>query len=523
MAECSRQTAATGTRDTEKDVECETDEHRGGTRRDVDLGCVAFGPEPTLVNADFETGKSGEPPVGWQMRPLSQAQRFKAQIRDTKPRAGDRCLEISQTAAAGFGQLGLVIQSVPAELLHGKRIRFRAAIRSELPVLGRNCAGLWARVIRPGGKPCPFVDMADRPIRSAEWVTHDVVIDVSDDAGQLEVGFILNGTGKCWFDSASLEVIGDAAVGNEASRRLEGRGLENLIALSRLLGYVRYFHPSDEAAAADWERFAIQAVGVIEPRSPPASWHAQLTGLFAPLAPTLQVFQTNQPRAAVEPVAADEQGVRRVAWRHFGVGCNASMGMYRSERVTDRNLPEAAPMPLSPEPLAKPGAAFEADLGGGVSCRLPLVLLADVRGTLPRATARPGKSAKPADFPPTGDDRATRLADVALAWNVLQHFYPYFDCVETDWPAALAAALTSAAADRDAAAFHDTLRRLVAGLGDSHGFVRGGSGTVAIDAPPAGLGLGRGALGGDRHRSQSPLARDQARRRGALDRRPRRG
>jgi hypothetical protein len=25
------------------------------------------------------------------------------------------------------------------------------------------------------------------------------------------------------------------------------------------------------------------------------------------------------------------------------------------------------------------------------------------------------------------DDRATRIADVIIAWNVFRHFYPYFD------------------------------------------------------------------------------------------------
>src|SRR5206468_8366882 len=42
-------------------------------------------------------------------------------------------------------------------------------------------------------------------------------------------------------------------------------------------------------------------------------------------------------------------------------------------------------------------------------------------------------------------------------------------------------ALTSPPTDRDAAAFHDTLKRLVARIHDSHGTVRGGSGTVALD------------------------------------------
>src|SRR5262249_50414709 len=98
-----------------------------------------------------------------------------------------------------------------------------------------------------------------------------------------------------------------------------------------------------------------------------------------------------------------------------------------------------------------------------------------------RATARPRPRVKPADFPATGDDRATRLADVALIWNVFQHFYPYFDCVEVDWPGALREALSSAARDADATAFLNSLRRLVAQVNDSHGFGRGGSGTFAID------------------------------------------
>jgi hypothetical protein len=116
-----------------------------------------------------------------------------------------------------------------------------------------------------------------------------------------------------------------------------------------------------------------------------------------------------------------------------------------------------------------------------VSCRLPLTLLATKEGTLPKATAKLRPPSKPAGFVPTGDDRDTRLADVLLAWNVFQHFYPYFDVVKVDWPAALIDALTTAATDPDAAAFHDTLRRLVSRLDDSHGTVRGGSGTVASD------------------------------------------
>jgi C-terminal processing protease CtpA/Prc len=60
---------------------------------------------------------------------------------------------------------------------------------------------------------------------------------------------------------------------------------------------------------------------------------------------------------------------------------------------------------------------------------------------------------------------------VALGWNVLRHFYPYFDVVETDWPGALRDALSSAATDIDEQAFLATLRRMVAALHDGHGGV----------------------------------------------------
>jgi C-terminal processing protease CtpA/Prc len=448
----------------------------------VASGAWADSAQQALVNADLEMGRPGEHPAGWALRPLSESQDYKFQISDRNPHAGHHCLEISHPAATPWGPMGLVTQSVPADPYRGKRIRFEAAIRTEVEGVGRKFGALWARAVRPGGRPCSFVDMGDRPCRGREWMKRSVILDVSKDAEQIEVGFILNATGRAWFDSASLEVTGNAGVGNESARPLEGRGLENLVAFTRLLGYVRYFHPSDEAASADWDRFAIDGCAQVEPAQSADDLARRLTALFAPLAPTLQIRLTASPSPASGPAASDDKAVHRVAWRHFGVSCNASTGYYRSERVTDRQRQGAPAMPLSPEPLPNAGEdLFEADLGGGLSCRLPIVLFADTRGTLPRATARPLPSTKPADFPPTGDDRATRLAGVVLPWNVFQHFYPYFDCVQTDWHAALREALNSAAIDSDATAFFDTLRRLVAKVEDSHGFVRGGSGTVAID------------------------------------------
>ena len=38
-------------------------------------------------------------------------------------------------------------------------------------------------------------------------------------------------------------------------------GIPALEAFARLYGCVRYFHPGDEAAALDWDRFAVLGAG----------------------------------------------------------------------------------------------------------------------------------------------------------------------------------------------------------------------------------------------------------------------
>ncbi len=378
---------------------------------------------------------------------------------------------------------------------------------------------------------------------------------------------------------------------------LQADPIDNLIAFTRLLGYVRYFHPSDEAAAADWERFAIEAVPVAEAARTPAELAAALENRFRPLAPSVRVYVTGHRPAWTAPALKPHV----IAWRHFGMGGGEGpTSIYSSRRVSslvrsrlefgnvmqaiaarplrgkrvrfraavrvegqaqlwlrvdrqdraigffdnmrDRPIRSAEwneyeiegpvaddaeeiyfgmmligegkawldAVELSPEVvnpdfeagldgwlvagdgyaavptrdrprrgrlavelhsvkpvLPNPAEPYEADLGAGVSALVPLALYADAAPLPDRRDAR----SPPRPVAPSPPGRATRLAAVALAWNVFQHFYPYFDVVEADWPGALRRALQSASTDRDDLAFLATLRRLVAELHDGHGNV----------------------------------------------------
>ena len=114
------------------------------------------------------------------------------------------------------------------------------------------------------------------------------------------------------------------------------------------------------------------------------------------------------------------------------------------------------------------------DLPGGLSSRVPLVLYADSVGTLPRADrkALDNLNKKMEDELPkttTGKELSVRLGDIVIAWNVFQHFYPYFDVAGCNWEDELPIALEEAGRDSTETEFLKTLQRFVAKLRDGHG------------------------------------------------------
>jgi C-terminal processing protease CtpA/Prc len=152
-------------------------------------------------------------------------------------------------------------------------------------------------------------------------------------------------------------------------------------------------------------------------------------------------------------------------WRHFGAGRIGSVNQQQAYRSTVEKTPlESLPGGLDPAFVVK-------ELGAGVSCRVPIAVFADDAGTFPHGKTPEQWASQGGLSKLSALNRSTRLAGVALGWGVLQHFYPYFDVVQTDWEAALRAALAKAAEDADELAFLYTLREMVAALHDGHGSV----------------------------------------------------
>lgn len=426
-----------------------------------------------VVNPGFEDGEAGAVPAGWggSVAPGQQAAAgaYRAANDPANPREGRASARLERaTDATGGPAFGTITNSVDATPWRGRRVRLTGAVRVDVPADAT--VGLWLRVDRAQRQMGFFDNMQDRPIRNAAWADYVIEGDVAQDAERLVFGMLLAGGGRAWLDNVRLEDIGparsagvpavqgprrprDAAgPGDEAPRPLTARGVANLHAFARLYGLVRFFHPSDEAAAADWDAIALAGAARVEGARNPQELAAALGEIFAPVAPSVTIGAGRLPPATLPPRPGPEAPA--VRWRHVGYG-NDPARIYSSAR-------EAAPGVTAADMVTVP-------LAGGVQARIPIVLWRDGDGhTLPRASAAPVASGKPAGFVPAGFDRTTRLAATVSAWSMLQQFYPYFDVVRVNWDATLDATLRAAATDADDRAFHLTLRRLMAALQDGH-------------------------------------------------------
>jgi C-terminal processing protease CtpA/Prc len=411
-----------------------------------------------VANPGFEQASADGVPSGWFVPPVVAEAGFKAKVVDEGCRTG-RCAMITRVANPPENIFGNLMQSLPAAGYTLHRVRLRAAIRVAQPSGGPpdTRSQMWLRLDRADNSMAFLENMDRRPIRSSEWNTYDIETDVPEDVSRFAFGFMLFGAGSVWVDDVSLEILDNIEIRKdkiEPPRPLTTQGLVNLTAFTRTYGYVRFFHPSDQAARTDWETFAVEGIRKVEDAGSNTELIQRLQQILAPIAPTVRIFATGQRPPAPDVPAAPE--ITR--YKHNGVGLPTAMSAYNIYTSQRQKVPAAG------QEVPKP---FEAEIVPGITASVPLALYVDAGGTLPHAPL-PDTGVV---YDRTAADRATRLAAVVIAWNVFQHFYPYFDVVKTDWPSELAKALRSAATDTGVDDFHLTLRRLVAALKDGHGNV----------------------------------------------------
>ena len=108
------------------------------------------------------------------------------------------------------------------------------------------------------------------------------------------------------------------------------RKIQNLKTFARVYGYVKYFHPSDEASELNWNKFASYGALRVLPCKTDTELIGELRNIFGPIAPSV-IFSSERNDSygfsEIEPTNLDDYNL--TFWQHRGV----SLGMkanYRS-------------------------------------------------------------------------------------------------------------------------------------------------------------------------------------------------
>ncbi|WP_084454733.1 S41 family peptidase [Algoriphagus terrigena] len=264
------------------------------------------------------------------------------------------------------------------------------------------------------------------------------------------------------------------------------REIDNLVAFAKAYGYVKYFHPSSESEQVDWGWFSVYGAQKVLQCQDQGELIQTLQRLFNPIAPTVTFSSTAPDPMDFQELIQPKDTTRYlpVYWQHRGVTKDmAPLGpVYRSVRVnslqinttesTGEQSGKAAAEGLTEaifEGSPDPNEIWIRQIGDNLWMGMPLVLQLKAGQTYPESTVAIEKfmtEGEP-DTPEDASSLAFRCGNLINAWNVFQHFYPYFTEMGINWQQELKNSLSSTYSSDKATHIKD-LKRLTAALKDNH-------------------------------------------------------
>ena len=251
--------------------------------------------------------------------------------------------------------------------------------------------------------------------------------------------------------------------------------VDNIRTFAKVYGYVRWFYPGDEASQTDWNKFAVYGVRKVENARNQKELKEILSELFKPIAPALQIVDENENiNFNLKSITPNHtSGLDCIFWMHNGVYLGPKSNIYSSIRY-NRDTTGLIKMFINHD--LKVGEFIKKYIGNGLVVTMPLALYGNNKQTFPVADRLSLKQLQfnlhqIADTALKTTDYTVKLANVVIAWNVLEHFYPYFDVVHVDWNKELLLTLHNVYTGVTEPDYFISLSKMVASLEDGHGVV----------------------------------------------------
>jgi C-terminal processing protease CtpA/Prc len=259
-------------------------------------------------------------------------------------------------------------------------------------------------------------------------------------------------------EKATTEASIQIATNQSALERATG----NIITFAKLYGYIKYFHPSDESELLNWEVFALYGVQQVVGAKDQNELKSKLEELFYPIAPTLQIYHSDEKPKKVE----DKKGPNLIAWQHYGHGSKRYPNSgYESKRITSESNKEIKLF----EKTLQPETTIIKEINNDLRVQIPLVLYKGDIGTF--RTKESLKAFEKLRFDlkyAERDERSRYLASALITWNVFQHFYPDLHLLNVDWEAELDQSLSRILVAQNEVEYERGLQSLLNKLGDGY-------------------------------------------------------
>ncbi len=305
------------------------------------------------LNLDFEFSTPEGKVMGWRQG----ASGFEAGVDSNVFYSGRKSFKIKKVSEGSFG---VATTTFPVSDARGKHLLFTGWIKTE--GITNGYAGLWWRNdSKEQNKSLGFDNMYGRgPAGTSTWTKYSIEMDIDSATQAIKFGVLLPGNGAAWFDNLQIELDGkiyeqktpkifvptienvtrDLSTAQKLFQAGEANShsVQNLRAFAKIYGYVRFFHPSDEASKIDWDKFALYGADKIKYAKDDKELKETLRQLFLPFAPTAQIYSSSEKLkdfSACFP--KDTIGLKVIAWQHFGIGLGEKSSIYNSKRINRNN------------------------------------------------------------------------------------------------------------------------------------------------------------------------------------------
>ncbi|MFL2105926.1 S41 family peptidase [Desemzia sp. FAM 23991] len=260
--------------------------------------------------------------------------------------------------------------------------------------------------------------------------------------------------------------------------------IENEYAFSKLFGYIRFFHPSDEASQVNWNDFAVYGADEVLGATNNEELRETLEQLYLPIAPTAVFYN---PSSEDIP-SIDSPVSERIAWQHKGLGIEDLMpSIYNSERVhakVDNDEQILSDNALFEEYPAE-NDVMNVQLTDELAVVVPLTLgieriegeainniaLEDMRTIGSTEESRKAFSRLESELSLLSEnleDKHVQFAATTITWNNLQHFSPNSHVVDTKWEELLMPTLDETYEADSKEGYMNVLMSLLEKTGDGH-------------------------------------------------------